>query len=51
MKKFKKGESVVTKYGVGTVVLEDEDSMTIVVRFPDGSEHALPRFEVKKLND
>lgn len=48
MKKFKKGGSVVTKYGTGTVVLEDEDSMTVVVRFPDGSERALPRFEVKK---
>ena len=51
MKKFKKGDLVVTKHGTGKVVYEDEDSMTVVVQYPDKSQHALPRFEVNKVKD
>lgn len=51
MTKFKKGESVSTKYGTGKVMFEDEDSMTVVVRYLDGTEHALPRFQVRKIKE
>lgn len=50
MNKFMFGDEVSTKYGSGKVHLEDEDSMTVVVRLDDGSEVALPRFEVKKIS-
>lgn len=49
MKRFKKGDKVITKYGEGEIIHEDEDSMTVVVQYPNKDLHALPRFEVKKI--
>lgn len=49
MKKFKKGDVVLTKYGYGKVHSENEESMTVVVRLDNGSKAALPSFEVKKM--
>ena len=51
MKKFKKGDIVNTKYGRGKVLLEDEDSLTVVVELENGDQTALPRFQVRKAND
>ena len=51
MKKFKKGEKVMTIYGTGKVMYDDEDSMTVVVQYSDKSQHALLRSQVDKLEE